>query len=87
MMKLGACVRLMGKCHPLGNDRMQQEKTKVAHLAKVTGRSDCETFSLASTCYFVSVFRRVFVYGISLCFFPLHEDQRLNIELRRNLLQ
>ena len=76
MMELGACVSLLEKCHPLGYDRMQQVQTKVANLAKVTGRSDCETFSLASTCYFVSIFPRVFVYAISLCCFLLHEDQR-----------
>ena len=52
MTELGACVSLLGKCHPLGCDRMQQEKTKVARFAKVTGRSDCKTFSLASTCHF-----------------------------------
>ena len=32
----------------------------MAHLAKVTGRRDCKTFSLALTCHFVSD---------SLCFF------------------
>ena len=41
----------------------------------VPGRSDCKTFSLASTCYFVSIFPRFFENGISF-FFPLHEDQR-----------
>ena len=49
MLELGACVRLLGKCHPLGCDRMQQAKTKVAHFAKGTGRSDRKTFSLAAT--------------------------------------
>ena len=38
--------------HPLGYDRMPQEKTKVARLARVTEGSDCNTFSLASTCHF-----------------------------------
>ena len=51
MMELGACVSLLGKCHPLGCDRMQHEKTKVARFAKVTGRSDSKTFSLATTCH------------------------------------
>ena len=51
-MELGACVSLLGKCHPLGHDRMQQEKTKVARFAKVTDRSDRKTFSLAATCHF-----------------------------------
>ena len=76
MVELGADVSLLGKVPPLGYDRKQQVQTKVAHLAKVTGSSDCETFSLASTCYFVSIFPRVLVYAISLCFFLLHEDQR-----------
>ena len=43
---------LVGNCHPVGCDRMQQEKTKVARFAKVTGRSDRKTFSLATTCHF-----------------------------------
>ena len=52
MIELGACVSLLGKCHPLGYDRMRQEKTKVARFAKVTGRSDRKTFSLATTYHF-----------------------------------
>ena len=51
-MYLGACVSLLEKCHPLDFDRMQQEKTKVAHFAKVTRRSDRKTFFLATTCHF-----------------------------------
>ena len=31
---------------------LQQEKTKVAHFAMVTGRSDRKTFSLDTTCHF-----------------------------------
>ena len=38
----------VGRVPPLGYDRVQQVQTKVAHLAKVTGRSDCKTFSLTS---------------------------------------
>ena len=77
MMELGACVSLLEKCHSLGYDRMQQELTKVVHLVKVTGRSDCKTFSLASTCYFVSIFPRVFVYAFFLCFFPVARKSAL----------
>ena len=61
MMELGACVSLLVKCHPLGCDRTQQEKTKVAHFAKVTGRSGRETFSLLATCHFN--LPRVFVHA------------------------
>ena len=46
MMEHGACVSLMVKCHPLAYDRMQQVQTNVAHLAKVTGRSDCKNLFL-----------------------------------------
>ena len=49
----------VGRVPPLGYDRVQQAQTKVARFAKVTGRHDCETFSLASTCHFVSIFPRV----------------------------
>ena len=52
MMELGACVSLLEKCHPLGYDRMQQVKTKVARVDKVTGRSERKTFSVATTCHF-----------------------------------
>ena len=47
MMELGACepVRRVP-----GYDRVQQEQTKVARFAKVTGGRDCKTFSLALTC-------------------------------------
>ena len=38
----------VGGVPPLGYDRVQQEKTNVARLAKVTGGPDCKTFSLAS---------------------------------------
>ena len=54
----------------------------MAHLAKVTGRSCCTTFSLASKCYFVSIFSRVFVYAISLLFFPVARGSALNIKPR-----
>ena len=47
-MELGAYVSLLEKCHPLGNDRMQQVQTKVARLAKVTGGRDGKTFSSAT---------------------------------------
>ena len=43
----------------MGYDRMQQVQTKVARLAKVTGKRDSKTFSLASTCHLLS--SRVFV--------------------------
>ena len=39
----------VGEVPPLGYDRMQQVLTKVARFAKVTGRRDRKTFSLAST--------------------------------------
>ena len=43
MMELGACVSLLVKCATVG--------CKVARLAKVTGGSDCKTFSLVPTCH------------------------------------
>ena len=51
---------LVGRVPSLGYDRVQQAQTKVARLAKVTGRRDCKSFSLASTCHFVSIFPLVF---------------------------
>ena len=60
MLELGACVSLLGRVPPLGYDRVQVAWTKVARLAKVTGRRDCQTFSLALTCHFVSILPRVF---------------------------
>ena len=36
----------VGRVPPLGYDRVQQAWTKVARLAKVTGRRDRETFFL-----------------------------------------
>ena len=64
MMEFGARVSLLEKCHPSGYDRMQQEKTKVARLAKVTDRSDCETFS------FTLIFPRVCEYTVCLFLVP-----------------
>ena len=70
---------LVGGVPPLGHDRVQQAKTKVAHLAKVTGRRDCKTFSLALRYHLVSIFPRVLEYAICLClillFFQLHDGQ------------
>ena len=68
MMELGACLSLLVKCHPLGYDGMQQVQTKVAHLAKVTGRLDYKSFSVTSTFFCVR--------HSPLCFSLLHEDQR-----------
>ena len=45
MMKLGACVTVLGECHPLGCDHMQQVQTKVERFAKVTSKSDRKTFT------------------------------------------
>ena len=63
------CVSLLG-VPPLGYDRVQQEQAKVAHLAKVTGGRDRETFSLALTCHVVSIFPRVFEYAVCLFLVP-----------------
>ena len=65
----------------LGYDRVQQAYTKVAHLARVSGRRDCKTFSFALTCHFVSIFPRVPQYTVCLflipfCFFQLHGGSR-----------
>ena len=76
MMELGACVSLLMKCHPLGHDRMQHVLTKVARLAKVTGRRDCKTFSLASTCHFnlaACFWTRHLSIPCSFCFSQLHD--------------
>ena len=63
-------LELVGEVPPLGYDRMQQAWTKVAHLAKVTGRRDCKTFSLASMYHLVSIFLRVLEYAICLFLIP-----------------
>ena len=57
---------LVGRVPPLGYDRVQQAETKVAQLAKVTGRRDCETFSLALVYHLVSIFPRVLEYAACL---------------------
>ena len=46
---------------PVGYDRVHQAWAKVARLAKVTGGRDRETFSLALTCHFASIFPCVFL--------------------------
>ena len=61
----------VGRVPPFGYDRVQQAKTMVAHLAKVTSRRDCKTFSLALTCHFVSIFPRVHQYAVCLVQIPL----------------
>ena len=78
MMELGACVSLLEKWHPLGYHRMQQEKTKVTRFAKVTGRCDCKTFSLASMCHsnlLACLRTRRLSIPSSFCFFLKHDDQ------------
>ena len=67
MMELGACVSLLEKCHTLGYDRMQQEKTKV----HISPRSQTEVIvrpfpSLQSSRVFVNA---PFVYSWLLSFF------------------
>ena len=42
----------------------------MARLAKVRGRRDRDTFSLAFTCHFVSIFPRVFEYAVCLLLVP-----------------
>ena len=71
---------LVGGVPPLSYDRAQQAWTKVAHLAKVTGRRDSKTFSLALLYHLVSTFPRVLEYAICLfltpfVFFQLHDCQ------------
>ena len=60
----------VGRVPLLGYDRVQQEQAKVALLAKVTGGRDRETFTLALTCHFVSIFPRVFEYAVCLFLVP-----------------
>ena len=65
----------VGGVPPLGCDRVQQAHTKVAHLARFSGKCDCKTFSLALTCHFVSIFPRVPQYTV--CLFDLLVELRL----------
>ena len=80
----------VGEVPLLGYDRVQQAQTKVAHLAQVTGRRDCKTFSLALMCHFVTIFPRdlhaPFACFQLLLFLPVARWSRLNIESPRNLL-
>ena len=77
---------LVGRVPLLGYDRVQQARTKMAHLAKVTGRRDCKTFSLASACYFVSIFPRVlecaiYLFLVAFVLLPVTRWSRLNIRV------
>ena len=69
MMELGAWREPVGGVPLLGHNRVQQTLAKVARLAKVSGRRDRETFSLALTCHFVSILPRVSEYAV--CLFPV----------------
>ena len=60
----------VGRVPPLGYDRVQQAQTKVAQIAKVTGRRDCETLSLALMYHLVSIFPRVLEYAVCLILIP-----------------
>ena len=62
-----------GEVPPLG--RMQQVQTKVAHLAKVTGRSDRKTFLDFNVLFCVNL-PACFCIRHFPFFFLLHEDQR-----------
>ena len=62
----------------------------MAHLAKVTGRRDSKTFSLALMYHLVSIFPRALEYGICLFLTPfLHSSCTMvsgDVMLRRNPL-
>ena len=60
----------VGGVLPLGYDRVQQTQAKVARLAKVTGRRDRETFSLALTSHSASIFPCVSEYAVCLFLVP-----------------
>ena len=70
------CVILLGRCHPLGHDRMQKVQKKVAHFSKVTSRSDIFLDFNVLICVQSS---SVFLYALFPLFFSCctREDRRL----------